>query len=85
MCFSLIWLRDIFIWVIVIAAVWAILKLLLPLILSQLGVTLGAIGTTVLRMLWIAFIAAVLIFVVIFAFDLISCLLGSGKSIFPRH
>jgi uncharacterized BrkB/YihY/UPF0761 family membrane protein len=67
MCFSLLWLRDVLIWIIVIAAVWAIIKLLIPLILSQLGITLGAIGTTVMRMLWIAFIAAVLIAVVIFA------------------
>jgi uncharacterized BrkB/YihY/UPF0761 family membrane protein len=83
MCFSLLWLRDVLIWIIVIAAVWAIIKLLIPLILSQLGITLGAIGTTVMRMLWIAFIAAVLIAVVIFAFDLISCLLGSGRHLIP--
>lgn len=84
MCFSLVWIREILIWLVVLGAVWAILKIIVPLILSQLGITLGAIGTAIIRILWIVFIAAVLIAVVIFAFDMISCLLGSG-SVIPRR
>jgi flagellar biosynthesis protein FlhB len=79
MCFPLGWVEQVLIWIIVIGAVWAILRLLVPFILSQLGLTLGSIGTIVMRILWIVFIAIVLVALVVFAFDLIACLIGSVK------
>ena len=69
MCFSLEWLRGILIWLVVIGAAFAILKILLPLVLGPLG----AAGATVIAILNIAVWAFVVIAIIIFAFDLISC------------
>ena len=75
MCFSLGWIENLLIWLVVICAIVAVIKLLLPYIVGQLG-TPGAI---VVRVLSIIGYAMVLIFVIILAFDLLACLVG-----FPR-
>jgi hypothetical protein len=80
MCFSLQWLEQVFIWIIIICAIVAIVRLLLPMVFAQLG----APGGTILAIINIAMWAIVAIFVVMFAFELISCLLSAGGGLhFP--
>lgn len=70
MCFTLIWLRDLFIWAICIGAIIAIIKLLIPMVMAQFPQLVAILNIV----LW----AIVCILVVYIAFDLISCLLGSS-------
>jgi hypothetical protein len=72
MCFSLGWIEQVLIWLVVVCAIVAILKLLLPFVLSQLGVAGGVITGAINIVLW----AVIAIFVIYFCFDLISCLGG---------
>ncbi len=74
MCFSLSWVMNVLIWLVVIGAVIAIIRLFLPLVLAQFG----AAGTLVMQVLNIIIWAFVLIVIILFAFELLSCLLGSG-------
>jgi hypothetical protein len=80
MCFSLDFIKQLLIDLIVIGAIFAIIKLLLPLALSWLG---GA-GSIIMQVINIVLYAVICIFVVIICFDLISCLLGSGGMRLPR-
>ena len=79
MCFSLAWLQSILIWAVIIGAVIAIVRLLLPMALAQLG---GA-GSTLLAIINIMVWAFVAIVVIYIAFGLISCLVGSGTLALP--
>jgi hypothetical protein len=80
MCFSLDFIKQLLIDLIVIGAIFAIIKLLLPLALSWLG---GA-GSIIMQVINIVLYAIICIFVVIICFDLISCLLGGGGLHLPR-
>jgi hypothetical protein len=81
MCFSLAWLAQLLVYVVVICAVVAIVKLLLPFVLSQLG---GA-GSIIAQIINIALWAFVAILVIYFAFAVISCLLGGGLPLLPHR
>jgi hypothetical protein len=72
MCFSLAWIMNLLIWAVVIGAVYAIIKLLLPLAFAQIGIA----GDLLLRILTIIVWAAVLIFIIVVAFELLGCLVG---------
>ena len=71
MCFSLAFLMNLLIWLVVIGAVVAIIRLVLPLAASWMG---GTVMQIVNIVLW-AFVAILIIY---FAFEMISCLLGAG-------
>ena len=73
MCFSLPWLEALLIWIVVVCAIVGILKLLLPFILTQLGVGGGIIVAAINIVIW----AIIAIFVIYICFDLISCLGGA--------
>jgi hypothetical protein len=73
-CFSMAWLQQLFINLVIIGAVYAIIKLLLPLVLANFGGG-AAIGQIINIVLW----AIILIFVIYIAFALISCLLSMGS------
>lgn len=77
MCFSLAWLMNVMIWLVVVGAVVAVVRLLLPLVLAQFG----AGGALVMQILNIIMWAVILIAIIIFAFDLLSCLGGGGMSL----
>lgn len=79
-CFTLGFLEQLFIWLIVVCAVIAIIRVLVPLVTGLVG--FPVIGQILNIFLW----AIVAIFCVYIAFALISCLLGSGGSLphFPR-
>lgn len=73
MCFSLAWLENLFIWIVIVGSLIAILKLLLPWVFSFFG------GTgPLLPILNIVIYAIIAIFVIYIIFALISCLIGSG-------
>ncbi len=77
MCFSWEALKDILIWIIVIGAIFAIIKLLLPMVAANLG----GPGSIMVQIITIVLWAALAIIVVLFAFQMISCLLHGGISL----
>lgn len=80
-CFSLAWLMQICIWIVIIIAVWSVLNLVLPWLLSMIGVPI--IGQIIRTVIW-AVIAIMCIYVV---FMLLGCLLGAGGGLmhFPSR
>lgn len=80
MCFSLGWIEQLLVWLVIVCAVVAILKILLPWVAGQLG---GVIPAVINIVLW----AVIAIFVIYFCFALIECLasFGGGRlPLFPR-
>lgn len=77
MCFSLAWIEALLIWLVIIGAVIAILRLFVPWVLGLFGVNLGPIPQ-IIRIVIIAILAIAAIY---FVFDLIGCLGGLS---FPR-
>jgi hypothetical protein len=78
-CLSLSFLQQLIIWVIVIAAIVAVIRLLIPHLDSLTGVPI--IGRVLEIVLWVV----VAIMVVYLIFGLLGCLLGSGGGLhLPR-
>jgi hypothetical protein len=75
-CFSLQWLENFIIWVIVVCAVVALIRLLIAFVIPHLGIG-GPILDFVIRALWIVIWAVVCIAAVIFIFQLVQCLAPS--------
>ncbi len=69
-CLSLAFIENVLIWLVVIGLVAAIVRLLLPRFLGQLGDVV-----TILN--WVI-VAIITIFVIVIVFDLLSCLLGGS-------
>jgi hypothetical protein len=81
MCFSLPWLEAWLVWLIVICAVVALLRLLIGFVLPKLGIG-GEILGFVVKAITIVIWAIVCIALVYFVFDLIACL-GPGMPRLP--
>jgi hypothetical protein len=77
-CFSLAWLESLLIWFVVLITVVAILKLIIPALMSALGAPPGG-GAVVTALGYIAW-ALVAIFAIIVVFDLISCATGGAAT-----
>ncbi len=73
MCFTLMWLRDLFIFFIVAGGIYALIMLLLPLV-TQWFPGSGTIVAALRIVLWVILAC----WIVYFVFDLIQCLAGSG-------
>ncbi len=73
MCFSLAWLANLLIWIIVVCAVVALVRLLISFVLPHLGIG-GPILDFIIKALWIVIWAIVCIAAVVFIFQLIECL-----------
>jgi hypothetical protein len=79
MCFSLAWLEQLVIWLIIVSAIIAVIKLVIPFLDSFTGMPI--IGRILMIILW----AVVAIAFVIIIFGLLSCVLGgTGTLGFPR-
>ena len=76
MCFSLQWVESVLIWLVVICAVVALLRLLVGFVLPRLAIG-GEIVVVVVRAVTIVIWAIVVIAVIVFVFDLIACLAPS--------
>jgi hypothetical protein len=74
MCFDWTWFEHLFIWVIVVGAIFGILKILLPMVFAQLG----SPGTALVQIINILMWAVIACFVVYIAFAIIECLAGGG-------
>jgi hypothetical protein len=74
MCFSAAWFVNFLIWLIVVCAIVAIFRLILPLVLGWLGVA----GGVVMQVLNIILVAIVLIALIWFCVDLLQCV-GAGS------
>jgi hypothetical protein len=75
MCFDLAWFENLLIWLVVVCAIVAIFKLLLPLLFG---------GEIILRIVNIIVWAVISIFIIVMIFDLISCYSGSLGSLHFR-
>jgi len=74
-CFSLAFLEQLLIWLVVIAAIVALIKLIVPVIVGPLGVA----GATVVRALNIIVWCIVAIAMIVLIFDLLNCLIGMPR------
>jgi hypothetical protein len=80
MCFSLAWVEQLVVWLIVISAVIAIIKLVIPFLDGLTGMPI--IGRILMIVLW----AIVAIAIVSIIFGLLSCVLGGGGTLsFPHR
>lgn len=80
-CFSLLWLEQMLIWLVIASAVIAIVRLVIPWITS---ITFPIIGQVLEIVLW-AIIAIIAIYII---FALLSCLIGMGGGLhlpLPGH
>lgn len=86
-CFSLAWFQQLLIWLVIVCAVVAILKLLVPWVIAQMGAEIGAGASLVLAVLRIVVWAIITIFVIYVCFALISCLMsyGGGLPLLPHR
>jgi hypothetical protein len=82
MCFGLAWFEQVLIWIIVVCAIVALLKLLVGFVLPKLGLA-GEVVAFLVAAFRIVIWAIICIVLVIFIFDLIACLLPSLGG-FPR-
>lgn len=81
MCFSISWIEQLLVWLVIVCAIVAILKLLLPWLAGQLG---GA-GSVIMGAINIVLWAVIAIFVIYFCFALIQCLGAGGLPLFPHR
>ena len=79
MCFSIPWLEQLLVWLVIVCAVIMILRLLLPWVAAQLGIPI--VAQVINIVLW----AVVVIFVIYFCFALIECLGGGHIGLLPHH
>jgi hypothetical protein len=81
MCFNLAWWENVFIWLVIVAAIVAIIRLFIPFVTSALGAPGAIIGQALNIILW-AIIAIVVIAII---FGLLSCLIGAAGGLhLPR-
>lgn len=80
MCFSLLWVEQLCIYIVIVMAIWAIIKLLLPFVTQFMP---GIVVQIIQIVLW-AVVAIICIYII---FGLISCLIGSGGGLmhFPTR
>lgn len=74
MCFSLEWIEHLFVLLIIIGAIVALVRLLLPLAIGWMG----APGALILQAINIFMWAIIAIFCVYIVFELIGCLIGGN-------
>jgi hypothetical protein len=78
MCFSLAMLAHLLIWCVIIGAIIMIIRVVVPLAAGVLG---GVLVQIINIVLW----AVVVILIIIFAFEMIGCLMGmaGGEHVLP--
>jgi hypothetical protein len=72
MCFSLSWIEQVLVWLVIVIAIVAVIRLLVPFLTDMIG--LPIVGQIINIILW-AVIAIVCIYII---FALLSCLIGMG-------
>lgn len=74
-CISLLWLRDLLIWLVVVGGIVLILRLIVPEILSWFEVPAGATVWRVINIVCGILVAVALIYLI---FSLIQCVIGGA-------
>lgn len=74
MCMSLAFFFSLMIWLVVVGAIYAIIKLVIPAVLANFGGPGTMLAQAVNIILW-AFLLIVVLYLI---WDLVECLLGSG-------
>ncbi len=80
MCFSIAFLFQLLIWLVVLGALYAILKLVVPAVMANFG----GPGTLLAQVINIVLYAVMLVLVLYLIWDLVECLVGSGGLSRPR-
>ncbi len=75
-CFSLAWLEQLLIWFVIVCFIVAVLRLVIPAVLSMVGAPPPA--ATVMTVIGWLIGTIIIIYVIIFAFDLIACAMGGS-------
>jgi hypothetical protein len=73
-CFSLQWIEQLCIYIVIVMAIWSIIKLLLPYVTQFMP----ALVVQIIQIVLWAIIAIICIYVI---FGLLYCLIGSGGSL----
>lgn len=81
MCFSVAFFFTLCIWLVVIGALYAIIKLVIPAVLANFGGPGSLLAQVINIVLW----AVLLILVLYLIWDLVECLLGSVSLPRLRH
>lgn len=77
-CFSLGYLAQLLVYLVVVFGLIAIVRLLLPLLASALEPILGSIAGTIVQILNIIILCVIAIIVIYLVFGFIQCMLGAG-------
>jgi hypothetical protein len=80
MCFGLVWFEQFLVWLVIVCAIVALLRLVIGFVVPRLGLD-GGIVAVVVRALTIIMWAIVCIAVIYFIFGLIECLVGGGVGV----
>ena len=80
-CFTLGWLEQVLVWLVIVGAIFAIIKLLVPLVLSAFGAAGGTLAQIINIVLW----AIIVIMIICIAFALIGCLGGGMMPPLPHR
>ncbi len=81
-CFSMAWIEQLLIWLVIVCVIIGIVKLIIPWVMSLFGAPPGggAVMTALGYILW----GVVAIFCIILMFNLLSCAFGSGPVLHLR-
>ncbi len=85
MCFSIDWIVQLLVWLVLIGAIFALISLALRFVLPKLPEPMREIGAVVVQAFTIIMWAVVVIFVIYFIADLISCLWSAGGGLRLPH
>ena len=86
MCFSLDFIKQILIMIVVFGAIIAILGLLIPFVVKRMGLVLGEGWALLVQIFRIFVTAVIIIIVIIVAFELIACLFSfTGGTLLPHR
>ncbi len=80
MCFSVAFLFQILIWLVIIGAIYAIIRLVVPAVMAQFGGPGSMLAQAINIILW----AVMMVLALYLIWDLVECLLGSGGLSRPR-
>ncbi len=80
MCFSVAFLFQLLIWLVILGAIYAIIKIVVPAVLAQFGAPGGMLAQVINIVLW----AIMMVIALYLIWDLVECLVGSGGLSRPR-
>jgi hypothetical protein len=79
MCFTLGWIEQLCVWIIMVVALVAIINLVLPWLTSMIGIPIVA---QIIRIVLWAVVAIACVYII---FGLLACVLGAGGGLIPFH